>query len=620
MIKLIISRSSLAFVLALGLVAGLFLIADQNDLTTVRADMAPQTLPFAQTWENTGIITTDDDWSGVLGITGFRGDDLTATTGTDPRTILADGSGTPIDVLANQSSPGTVTAGAVAEFDGIANPTIAMQGSGTADAPHIVIYLNTTGETGIQLSYNARDIDDQMADAIQQVDTQYRVGGTGDYTSIAGGYIADATSGESTATLVTPVSVTLPDAANNQSLVEVRIITTNALGSDEFVGIDDIAVTAGGGPNPPDDADADFDGDGATDFAVVRDTGGALRAGTNFGRSFNDLAASAKTAGERGRAKTSKGPVDNLGATPGDSLTWFINNSSDNSATIASFGDADTDSWTPSDFDGDGMDDIAVWRGIDDTLPSGNAFFFILNSSDSTVDVVDFGQDGDNPTVVGDYDGDGMADVAVYRQPLGAPFGQSFFFYRGSAGMGEITFVPWGDNTNEDLKAYPGDFDGDGRHDFCVYRRDPANLGANRGQYVLLRSSDGGVEYITWGIKTLTGGDILTPGDYDGDGMTDFMNTRVEGTAVRWYLLERDGGGTGANAINWGSIAVAGTSEFAAQGDYDGDGMTDIAIYRRNNTDPNNCNFWVRRSSDMAVQVFEWGATADVPVNAWNAQ
>jgi hypothetical protein len=29
----------------------------------------PQTLPFSQNWTNTGLITANDDWSGVPGIT-----------------------------------------------------------------------------------------------------------------------------------------------------------------------------------------------------------------------------------------------------------------------------------------------------------------------------------------------------------------------------------------------------------------------------------------------------------------------------------------------------------------------------------------------------------------------
>jgi hypothetical protein len=208
----------------------------------VLADSTPQTLPFSQNWSNTGLITTDDNWSGVPGIVGFRGDDLTTVTATDPQTILADGSGTPVDVIANQLNPNALATGGVAEFDGIANPVVALQGSGTADAPHLVISINTTGFSGIVVAYNLRDVDGSADNAVEPVALQFRVGASGNYTNIPAGFVADATTGPNLATLVTPVSVTLPAAANNQPLVQIRIITTNAIGNDEWVGIDDLLI------------------------------------------------------------------------------------------------------------------------------------------------------------------------------------------------------------------------------------------------------------------------------------------------------------------------------------------------------------------------------------------
>jgi hypothetical protein len=149
----------------------------------VSATNTPQTLPFSQNWTNTALITTNNDWSGVPGIVGYRGDDIVTGTGVDPRTILADGSATPISVIANQTNPDTFTTGAVVEFE-ITNPSIALNGSGTADVPHIVIHLNTTGQSNIQFACNIRDLDGSVDNATQQVDVQYRVGGAGDYTSV----------------------------------------------------------------------------------------------------------------------------------------------------------------------------------------------------------------------------------------------------------------------------------------------------------------------------------------------------------------------------------------------------------------------------------------------------
>lgn len=213
------------------------------------ADSSPQTLPFSQNWTNTGLITANDNWSGVPGIEGFLGQDLTTATGTDPQTVLGTSSvANDLTVLANQTNT-SITNGDVAEFE-ITNPTIALQGSGTADAPHIIINLNTTGQTGINVAYNLRDLDASTDNSVQPVALQYRVGNTGNFTNLPAGFVADATTGPSTATLVTPVSVTLPTACENQAQVQVRIITTNAAGNDEWVGVDDIAVTAGGGGQP----------------------------------------------------------------------------------------------------------------------------------------------------------------------------------------------------------------------------------------------------------------------------------------------------------------------------------------------------------------------------------
>jgi predicted extracellular nuclease len=209
---------------------------------TAWADTTPQTLPFAQNWGNTGLITADNDWSGVPGITGFRGDNITGGTGVDPQTLLAADDPGVVNVIANQANPNTLATGGVAEFE-ITNSTVALQGSGTADAPYVKLYLNTTGQTGITVAYNLRDIDGSADNSVQPVAMHFRVGGSGTFTTVAAAFVADATTGPSQATQVTPVCAALPAAAENQALVEVRIMTSNAVGNDEWVGVDDIVVS-----------------------------------------------------------------------------------------------------------------------------------------------------------------------------------------------------------------------------------------------------------------------------------------------------------------------------------------------------------------------------------------
>lgn len=234
-----------------------------------------------QDWSDIGLLNANDSWANVPSIVGYRGDGLTSGTGTDPRTITA--SSPVVDVNVNQTNPLTFTTGGVTEFQ-LANPVVALAGSGTAAAPYLALYLDATGRQNVTLSFLLRDLETGPDDAIQQVAVQYRLNDTSPWSNVPGGYVADATGGPNSANplLQTPVSVTLPADANNAATLQVRIMTTNAVGNDEWVGIDDICVTskgaAGNVPGTLSIADATTtEGNGGThsiDFIVNR-IGGA---------------------------------------------------------------------------------------------------------------------------------------------------------------------------------------------------------------------------------------------------------------------------------------------------------------------------------------------------------
>lgn len=200
--------------------------------------------PLLQDWSNTGNISADDNWANVIAIEGFRGTGLAPVPGTDPRTILADNPANTLDVNANQTNPATSTVDGVAEFE-IANPTIALKGSDSATAPNIVIHLNTlTGCDGksVNVTFKARDIDASPNNAVSPIAVQYRIGGSGNYTNVFGAYIVDTTTGPNQAGAETLMSATLPNAATGVAQLDVRILTTNAVGADEWIGIDDINI------------------------------------------------------------------------------------------------------------------------------------------------------------------------------------------------------------------------------------------------------------------------------------------------------------------------------------------------------------------------------------------
>ena len=197
---------------------------------------------FMQDWSNPGLFTANDDWSGVASIMGYRGDDLSQMPGVDPQTVVSDSFSTVIDININQTSPDTFTTGGVTHFT-LANPVVALSGSTSADSPNLVLYLDLSGMEQIEVSYLLRDIDGSADNAIQSMALQYRIGSSGDFTNLPAAFVANASSGPNLAILATPVSLTLPAAVENQSEVQLRFITTNAAGNDEWIGVDDIQVS-----------------------------------------------------------------------------------------------------------------------------------------------------------------------------------------------------------------------------------------------------------------------------------------------------------------------------------------------------------------------------------------
>jgi 5'-nucleotidase len=225
------------------LAAGLTPIA----ASPANADVATKisVFPYSQNWSNADLITANDDWSGMTGIQGYLGQDITTSTGVDPQTLTGESAAAnDTDVVANAAA--TATNGGVLEVNG---DTIAIQGSGTADAPYVAFHLDLTGKTDVSFAFNARDLDASADNATQQIAVQYRVGVSGPYTNLPAGYVADATAA-GTATQVTAVDVPLPVAVDNQASVFVRVMTTNAVGNDELVGIDDVVIDATAGDSP----------------------------------------------------------------------------------------------------------------------------------------------------------------------------------------------------------------------------------------------------------------------------------------------------------------------------------------------------------------------------------
>ena len=93
-------------------------------------------------------------------------------------------------------------------------------------------------------------------------------------------------------------------------------------------------------------------------------------------------------------------------------------------------------------------------------------------------------------------------------------------------------------------------------------------------------------------------------GDYDGDGKTDLMIYRPSiGT---WYVSTSSTGFSKGAGYQWGS-----PTDVPLTGDYDGDGRTDIVVYR-----PAEGVWFILRSSNNFTKwdSYQFGAPGDRPV------
>jgi uncharacterized delta-60 repeat protein len=179
-----------------------------------------------------------------------------------------------------------------------------------------------------------------------------------------------------------------------------------------------------------------------------------------------------------------------------------------------------------------------------------------------------------------DYDGDGKADLSIFRPSNGE------WWYQKSSDGGNAAFQ-FGAGTDT---LTPGDYTGDGKTDIAVWR-------PSTGEWFVLRSEDNSFYSLPFG----TTGDIPRPSDFDGDGKTDYIVYRPSQNV--WYRIN--------------SIGITSFKQFGAAGDkpvigdFDGDGKTDLAVYR-----PSTGTWWWQSSADNLQRATQWGISTDTPVPA----
>jgi hypothetical protein len=251
------------------------------------------------------------------------------------------------------------------------------------------------------------------------------------------------------------------------------------------------------------------------------------------------------------------------------------------------FGDPSEEFHAPGDYDGDGIGDIAVFNDTTGT-------WVWRESSTGAFVTQDLGQLGDVP-VARDYDGDGKTDPAIARYGGGVI---TWIIQRSSDGV--ETSTAWGEDNgvNGDFVA-PGDYDGDGLFDLAVQHPE-----GNGTSTFLISYSQGGTDSIIWGTDT----DFNNPGDYDGDGKTDIAVTREGGSGELVWDIRRSSD-LAQMTFNWGVFA----GDLAVQNDYDGDGRSEVAVWR-----VAEGRFYLLNTFNLSVNLVPWGDPNDFPIAAYD--
>lgn len=261
---------------------------------------------------------------------------------------------------------------------------------------------------------------------------------------------------------------------------------------------------------------------------------------------------------------------------------WWYTSSTGGAGGVDKFGGFQGSTPVVGDYTGDGKTDFVYTNeGVQDLT------WNVLRSDNTGYYSFPFGLANDLP-IVGDFDGDGIADPTVMRGP-------NYIWFSLLSSTGEVRVTQFGAEGD-----YPmvNDYDGDGISDIAIYRFQDS-------EWWIQQSRDGLAVYKFGTLTQAFYG--LSPADLTGDGAAEliFMLFNPGTSAVEWFVSPSE------NRSTFYSFEYGIVGDYPALADYDGDGKSDITMYR-----PDTGAWYINQSRD-GFKVVNFGGEEDIPIQSF---
>jgi PKD repeat protein len=252
---------------------------------------------------------------------------------------------------------------------------------------------------------------------------------------------------------------------------------------------------------------------------------------------------------------------------------------------------------------GDCKENIGVFRD------STHLFYLDYNGNGAwNGGVVDrsynFGISGDLP-VAGDWNGDGITEIGVYRNSTRT-------FYLDYNGNGAWNLAPidrsftYGSTGDLPLS---GDWNNDGVYEIGVYRPSNHTFYLDYNGNGLLESPPADRSYPNFS----TTGDIPVSGDWNNDGVSEICVFRP---STHLFYLDYNGNGVWNGAVTDRQYNFGLTGDLPVSGDWNNDGISEIGIFRPSThmfyLDYNGNGVW---NGGVIDRQYTFGLTGDLPVS-----